>query len=184
MSARFTRQRRCNRALYLVLVVGTGEIAPDGQARIGKMKRSYLPEVFNDWLQRRRLERIIQETYSHYEGQFDLSDEGQLRAFLQCVDQENWESEKQLSFLREKSLRRKAERLAVDIEPAWLEEQSGPWGYTVVRLSERGKVKLGLAIRQARRESWEWWLKVLTPIIMALTALVGTLIGVLAFLKE
>lgn len=82
----------------------------------------------------------------------------------------------------------KAIRLGIDPPPT-------DWLYTryvyepnqitsVSTLTKLGESKLRRNILVEQRMRWEFWLKLVPPIVIAATGLLGTLIGVLAILKS
>ncbi len=54
----------------------------------------------------------------------------------------------------------------------------------VSTLTRLGEAKFRRQILTEKRSRWEFWLKLIPPIILALTGLLGTLIGVVALLKK
>jgi hypothetical protein len=88
-----------------------------------------------------------------------------------------------LDYLKTQQLLRKADRLSIDITP----EQNPRWWYTQNEegypiLTKSGQIRVKKLIDDERFARSERWIKLLAPIIAALTGLVGTIIGLLAFL--
>ena len=51
-------------------------------------------------------------------------------------------------------------------------------------LTDKGKATARRLIREDKRRNVEWWIKIIGSIVALTTGLLGTLIGVLAFLKK
>ena len=51
-------------------------------------------------------------------------------------------------------------------------------------LREKGKVTVRRLIREAKQKYAEWWVKIIVSIVVAITGLLGALIGVVAILKK
>lgn len=137
--------------------------------------------LISDWKKKRELRTQIDEVESHYLDQFDITKEDEFALFSQAVDADTLDLRRRLNWLEEKSIRRAAERLAIEIPGEWLDTEREIFG-SITRLSSTGKIKLRLMIRQERRENIEWWVKLLTPIITVLTGLLAALVALLAFL--
>jgi hypothetical protein len=90
--------------------------------------------------------------------------------------------------VRTRRLVAKARRLHISVEdlpiPSNQEShwQEGDFGHRY--LSDRSQAAMYRAIWQARKEYWDFWLKITGAIIAALTGLVGATIGLLAFLTK
>lgn len=108
---------------------------------------------------------------------------------LMEIQREIHRGEQELLILESEALFRKAERYAIEIPltPSWWwdDSVSGLPPEDVSRyLTKVGQVGVKKLIRDERRNNIEWWLKVAGLFITLLTGLLGTLIGVIALLKD
>lgn len=69
-----------------------------------------------------------------------------------------------------------------------LEEQSGTLEEVELKyrhyLTPEGKARVNALIHKDRRQNAEWWVRILATLGALITGLLGTLIGVLAFLRK
>jgi hypothetical protein len=84
----------------------------------------------------------------------------------------------------------KAERLALDVpnneeKAAWWthdhDDDTLPVHYW---LSERGRVGILRLIREERRKTWEWRIRILTPILTILVGILGLLVALVSLLLK
>ena len=137
---------------------------------------------FSDWRQKRQLQKEIDKIERDCRANLDLSQQDEASIYFQMVDSETYSLRRKLTWLQEKPIRRTAERLGIDIDREWLE----PFDHSeaITRLSSSGEAKLRRLIRQQHRESVEWWVKLVTPIITVLTGLIAALVALLSFLRR
>lgn len=82
----------------------------------------------------------------------------------------------------------RAEKLALDIpthqeKPSWWRDDSENGEEPVIRwLSDKGRQGVSNLIREERRKTWEWRIKVITPILTIVVSILGLIIALLALL--
>ena len=84
----------------------------------------------------------------------------------------------------------KAEKLALDVpdheeKPSWWRDDSEDNEEPVIRwLSEKSRQGVANLVRDERRKTWEWRIKVLTPILTILVSVLGLIVALIALLTK
>jgi hypothetical protein len=84
----------------------------------------------------------------------------------------------------------KAEKLALDVpsheeKPSWWRDDAENGEQAVLRwLSEKGRQGVANLIRDERRKTWEWRIKVITPILTILVSVLGLLVALISLLTK
>ena len=131
-------------------------------------------------------ERKVQEAHDNYQSVLHNPNRTQQALLIATIDLQHahWALDRHKSQL----LLSKAEGLGLDI-PTPQEKSSwggndGEFGDPPVLywLSEKGRRAVANLIRDERRKSWEWRIKVLTPILAILVSVLGLVIALVSLL--
>ena len=98
-----------------------------------------------------------------------------------------YDYEHQIRDIETNILRRKAEKWGIEVRKSWLEPIYTPDGEPVPLFTDEGTEAIEEAIRtkkKHRREGIEWWvIKIIVPVLGALTGLIGVLLAIYALNK-
>jgi DNA transposition AAA+ family ATPase len=93
-----------------------------------------------------------------------------------------------LAAVESAQLLRRAHKLGIEVPEtgAWWDYElvDGGKGSRQTHLSEFGKVKVAKLIREEKLKNVEQWIKLIAPILTALTGLLGVIIGLIAILRK
>jgi len=84
----------------------------------------------------------------------------------------------------------KAEKLALDVpsyqeRPTWWRDDSENGEEAVIRwLSEKGRQGVSNLIHDERRKTWEWRIRVITPILTILVSILGLIVALITLLPK
>jgi hypothetical protein len=136
------------------------------------------------------LERLHQQSAALLRsGKPTFHEQAEIRRSINIVTDSN-------ERLETMALLRKALKWGIDIpnnKGWWEDDKPYTGGMTDIdmlvaigdqRLTALGRAGVKRLIREERRKSIEWWIKVIVTVITALTGLVGALIGVFAILRK
>ena len=142
------------------------------------------PMIFlRRWRMRRMSEQKLQEAHDQYQSVLHNPDKTQQALLIATLDLQH----AHCALDREKSwvLISKAEKLGVEIpnhdeKSSWWRNDS-EFGDPPVQywLSEKGRRAVANLIRDERRRTWEWRIKVLTPILTVLVSVLGLVIALI-----
>lgn len=153
--------------------------------------------MFDEWKKQRELRRRInslkeRETISRARTDSN-SPKYNPEAKLEVHGYEIGSLQRQLAELETDRLVRKARWLGVEIpqkEGWWWEDETfeGEVINGVYRgrfyLTEFGKVGVYKLIKEERRKSIDWWVKIITPILSALIALLGLIVAIISLSRK
>lgn len=147
-------------------------------------------QTLQEWRERRVLLREIKQLKKSYTAKKDTVQAQGKSQLLSAHMSELVDIKLKLKQLETKQINRRATKLGIKIptddKEVWYTQMvSGEDGPEAVAVySQEGKRRMGRLIRDERRSNVEFWIKILSPIIAALTGLTGAIIGLLAFLKK
>jgi hypothetical protein len=141
--------------------------------------------MFDEWRERRNLQReinVLQREESALDGLPDQKTLAMLHVKLSG-------RRLRLAVIDTDRLLRKVRQLGIDLpakKDSWWWDDMDYVDFDDSRsyLTDIGKAAVSKLIREERRKNIEWWVKIVVTIIVALTGLVGSLIGVLSVLKK
>lgn len=148
--------------------------------------------MFDEWRERRRLKKKIASLQKEVE-------ERKVTAYYASFDGiEKKSTDMPISLLRELSysqldfagleterLMRKVRRLGIELPKAsdwWFDDSHYGDSSDGVRfyLTETGRAGVSKLIREERRKSIEWWVKIITPILGAIISLLGLIVALVS----
>jgi len=132
---------------------------------------------------RRKLQKRIDSITEKFESRLATAKPENIDSILneqaQCLDP----LELELNGLDTMELYRQARELGIKLptdQPTWWRKDEDEYGQTYSHLSEVGRIGVSKLIREEKFQNAERWIKLITPIVSALTGLLGALIGILA----
>jgi hypothetical protein len=143
---------------------------------------SWAPDRVLEWRRRRALRREIMRLDGECEKEVQAAHVNEKMEIYSRWDFDTGWSRAELGELETERLRRRAERRGLEIpqdDVWWIKHLETNTKY----LTPTARARVKRMIRQDRRESAKWWVDVLSPVLGALTGLIGALIGLLALLK-
>jgi hypothetical protein len=158
--------------------------------------------MFDEWRERRELRKKITSLRkkeakfrAKMDGSFaDDSDESKPETIPISVSYKLSSSVIQLDKLESERLLRKANSLGIEFPKAsdwwWEDDDAGkfsPDGETwegKYYLTDIGKAGVSKLIREERRKNVEWWVKIITPILSAIIALLGLIVALVSVSKK
>lgn len=153
--------------------------------RFSMLLRWRIKRRYKEYKEERRLKGIIRQQEKKYAPFIAAcKDEASEDAvFDELFDAVN-DIELVLEQRKMKKLTRKATSLGIEVpdkkNEEWYWQRTSLEGEPFTVLTDVGEAQLRTLIRKHRRETFEWWVK----IISGLTGLIGTLIGLIAVLKK
>jgi len=138
--------------------------------------------MFDDWREGRRYRREIAGIIRRYKPRLKAADEEDREAILSECDADLLSPMMCLELVEYEVLSRKARRLGIDYK-----SDGRGFGNEITedgKLLQTGNAKLRKLIHNERLDRAEKWVKVIVPILAALTGLAGALIGVLSVLNK
>ena len=145
------------------------------------------PRIF---LRRFRIRRILERNLSraHDEYQSVLHNPNKTQQTLLIATYELQSAHWALDQHKSRLILWEAEKLALDVpsqeeKPSWWRDDSENGEEPGIRwLSEKGRRGVGSLVRNERRQTWEWRVKVLTPILTIFVGLFGLLITLMTLM--
>jgi hypothetical protein len=136
--------------------------------------------MFKHWTDRRKLRAEITKIETDYAPSLKQKRGEDWHVEYAEMRRETQWAEIALEELESEAVDRKAEKWSVEIDPSLYEMNMA--NHLVLNTANRTKV-LRL-VRAARRENVKWWIGIIVPILGALTGVIGSAIGILAFLHR
>ena len=129
------------------------------------------------------VERKLAEAHEHYQSVLHNPDKTRQALLIATIELQHahWAVDQHKS----RRILSKAERIALDIpshqeKPSWWRNDGDEYEPPVLYwLSEKGRQAVANLIRDERRKTWEWRIKVLTPILTILVSILGLLIALI-----
>lgn len=144
--------------------------------------------MFTDWIRRRAIQKEIDTTYKDYAPALKSAKATEAEEILAERDSLLSPLMRRLAVLESVQLVDKAHKLGIEIPSteSWWEFEYAEDGIGSYRsyLSELGKVKVAKLIREEKLKNAEQWIKLIAPLISALTGLLGVIIGLIAILSK
>lgn len=144
--------------------------------------------ILRHWNTRRILRRKLEESHKRYQSVLKDSDRSHQALVLAVFDLQGHTHA--LQQFESRHVIWKAERLAVEVpdlkeKPTWWTDDGENGTPATFRwLSERGRLGVLRLIREERRKTWEWRIKVLTPILTILVGILGLLVALVSLLLK
>ena len=132
------------------------------------------------------LERKLQEAHDEYQSVLHNPNKTRQALLIATLELQSahWALEQSSSYRRLTN----AERMGLDIpshleKPSWWRNDSENGEPPVLYwLSEKGRRAVANLIRDERRKTWEWRIKVLTPILTILVSILGLAVALITLL--
>ncbi len=148
--------------------------------------------MLDSWKENRMLKRkkadlekqkagLIKDFVPEFEGDNPNSKE------LSRLSLKLYECNRRINTIETERLLRKATKLGIDFpdKPGWwwndIDDEGVNYRNYLTDSGEAGVLRL---IREERRKSVEWWVKIIGGVITLLTGLAGSIIGIIAILKK
>ncbi len=149
---------------------------------------SFPKVVLRRWRIRRALERNLAQAHENYQIVLRNPNKTQQALLLATFELQGcmWALEQHKS----RAILWKTEKLALEVpnyqeKPTWWRDDSENGEEAVVRwLSERGRRGVSNLIRDERRKTWEWRIKVITPILAILLSMLGLIVALITVLTK
>jgi hypothetical protein len=144
--------------------------------------------ILRHWKTRRAMRRNLAQAHEKYQSVLRDQTRTKEALFIAGLDLESY-----LHILEQFEsgvVIYKAERLAVDVpnqqeRPTWwthnYDDDTQPVYYWLSKVGRLGVLRL---IREERRKTWEWRIKVLTPILTILIGILGLLVALVSLLLK
>jgi len=144
--------------------------------------------VLRRWRIRRALEQKLAQAHEDYQSVLHNPNKTKQALLLATFELQGcqWALDQHKS----RAILWKAEKLALDVpnrqeKPAWWRDDSEDGGEPVIRwLSEKGRQGVSNLIRDERRKTWEWRIKVFTPILTILVGFLGLIVALVTLLSK
>jgi lipopolysaccharide export LptBFGC system permease protein LptF len=154
--------------------------------------------MFNEWKKRRELKKQIASLKEREAKSRALTDKNSPEYDPEAKPEIHGYNisylQQRLADLETNRLMHKARKLGIQLSqtPSWWEmdesaepEQMPDGSYSgKFYLTKIGKVGVSKLIREEKRKNVEWWVKIITPILSAIIALLGLLVGLVSVSKK
>ena len=140
------------------------------------------------WRLRRALERNLARAHADYQSV--LHNPNKTRQALLVATFELQGCHWALDQHKSHAILWKAEKLALDVpnyqeKPTWRRDDSENGEEPVIRwLSEKGRQGVANLIRDDRRKTWEWRIRIITPILTILVSMLGLIVALITLLPK
>ncbi len=149
---------------------------------------SFPTVVLRRWRIRRALERNLARAHEDYQSVLHNPNKTKQALVLATLELQgcHWALDQHKSH----AILWKAEKLALDVpnyqeKPAWWRDDSENGEEAVIRwLSEKGRQGVSNLIRDERRKTWEWRIKIFTPILTILFGMLGLIVALVTLLSK
>jgi hypothetical protein len=136
--------------------------------------------MFKNWTERRKLQAEIAKIEAAYAPSLrKLKGEEAQIEYAEMRGETQW-AEITLQELESEAVERKAEKWGITIDLSLFETNMADH----LVLDKANRTKVLRLVRAARRENVKWWVGIIAPILGALTGVIGSAIGILAFLHR
>lgn len=144
--------------------------------------------LLRGWRLRRALERNLARAHADYRSVLHNPNKTKQALLVATFELQgcHWALDQHKS----RAILWKAEKLALDVpnyqeKPTWWRDDSENGEEAVNRwLSEKGRQGVSNLIRDKRRKTWEWRIRVITPILTILVSMLGLIIALVALLTR
>jgi len=144
--------------------------------------------ILRQWKMRRTLRRKLEESHNRYQSVLNDSHRTHQTLLLAVSDLQG--CTQALEQFESRRVIQKAEELAVEVpdkkeKPTWWTDDSEDGTPPVSHwLTERGRLGVLRLVSEERRKTWEWRIRILTPILTILVGLLGLLVALVSLLLK